>query len=44
MTALLLLLALILFAIAGTADYDDRVHGLGASMVPCAEWTEAFND
>lgn len=36
--AVLLILVLGLFALAGTVDYYDRTEGLGASMVPDPEW------
>lgn len=35
-----LLLAIVLFGIAGSMDYEDRVSGLGASMMPDPDWWE----
>ena len=39
--ALMLLAMLAAFALAGTVDLADRTEGLGASMIPAAEWTRA---
>ena len=35
-----LLLAIMLFGIAGSMDYEDRTAGLGASMMPDPGWWE----
>ena len=38
--ALVILGLLLAYALAGTLDYADRAHGLGADMMPSQAWWE----